>query len=153
MISCVGHEVDFTIADFVADLRAPTPSAAAELAVPVLDDLQTALSALKARLGQALTRGQQIRRAELNRLSCSAALSVPRRMLVEMPRNQLDSCNRRLQDAMQRRMDRARKQLDLADGMLRAMDPERVIDRGYALLTVNGRLATRAAEMAVDDQL
>ena len=153
VISCVGHEVDFTIADFVADLRAPTPSAAAELAVPVLDDLQTALSALKARLGQALTRGQQIRRAELNRLSGSAALSVPRRMLVEMPRNQLDSCNRRLQDAMQRRMDRARKQLDLADGILRAMDPERVIDRGYALLTVNGRLATRAAEIAVDDQL
>ena len=153
VISCVGHEVDFTIADFVADLRAPTPSAAAELAVPVLEDLQSSLSALQVRLGQALTRGQQIRRAELGRLVGSAALSMPRRTLLDAPFNRLETLEKRLNDAMRRQMECARKRLDLADGMLRALDPKRVIDRGYAVVTVHGQLTTRAAEVKAGDLL
>lgn len=153
VISCVGHEVDFTIADFVADLRAPTPSAAAELAVPVLEDLQSSLSALQVRLGQALTRGQQIRRAELGRLVGSAALSMPRRTLLDAPFNRLETLEKRLNDAMRRQMECARKRLDLADGMLRALDPKRVIDRGYAVVTVHGQLTPRAAEVKAGDLL
>lgn len=153
VISCVGHEIDFTIADFVADLRAPTPSAAAELAVPVLNELQQSLSSLCTRLSHALGRGQQVRRAELGRLMASPALSMPRRTLLEASENRLGLASRELCAAMNRRMEDARKRFELADSMLRAMDPERVVDRGYAIVYVNGCLATQADGIAVGDRL
>jgi exodeoxyribonuclease VII large subunit len=104
VISAVGHETDFTIADFVADLRAPTPSAAAELAVPVAADLLAELQLLGRRLGRALHGETRALRLRLER--ARAALGDPRR-LIDLRRQGLDdfveraarACTRPLPDA------------------------------------------------------
>lgn len=153
VISCVGHEVDFTIADFVADLRAPTPSAAAELAVPVLDELSDSLEAFGRRLSQALSHGQQIRRGELRRLTQSPALANPGNVLLKARQDALDLCAQRLRNAMQRRQDGARRRLELSQGMLRTLDPGSVVERGYAIVTRGSRMITGVQGLNLNDRL
>lgn len=153
VISCVGHEIDFTIADFVADLRAPTPSAAAELAVPVWAELQDSLDSLRVRLADALARGQQVRWAEYRRIASSQILSMPWRVLLDGRRMALAQGDERLAKAMEKRLVSAKGRLALADGMLRALNPEGVIERGYAVVTVGSRLATCAEQIRENDSL
>ena len=146
VISCVGHEVDFTIADFVADLRAPTPSAAAELAVPVLSELSASLDGARSRLAQALLRGQEVRWAEFRRLTASPAVSAPVRTLLEGRAARLAQASTRLGAAMERRMERDRHRLELAGGLLRSLNPENVVSRGYAIVERAGKILTHAAD-------
>lgn len=145
VISCVGHEIDFTIADFVADLRAPTPSAAAELAVPVWSELNASLSDLKLRLSHALMRGQTVRHADLKRLSDSAVLNMPRKMLLTPRKEQLDHLSNQLESAVFQRCDMAKKRLETMSGMLQTLNPESVLGRGYAIISRQGKIATNAS--------
>ena len=152
IISCVGHEVDFTIADFVADLRAPTPSAAAELAVPVRQELAASLESMKLRLANALNGGQRVRRAELLRVTQSSALSAPERILLTGRRDALELLSDRLNLAMERRYEVARNRLDLADAMLRTLNPDGIIERGYAVAIKGGRILTNAKALKAGDE-
>lgn len=153
IISCVGHEVDFTIADFVADLRAPTPSAAAELAVPVWNELNDSLDALRQRLSQALSHGQQIRRGELRRLCQSPALQNPADVLLKSRRSDLEQRVQQLNRALQQRQDGARRRLELAQGMLRTLDPGSVVERGYAIVMRGDEIVTSTRELSTNDPL
>jgi len=152
VISCVGHEVDFTIADFVADLRAPTPSAAAELAVPVLKDLQDALESMRARLANALASGQRIRRAELDRLSKSAVLTSPERVILTPSQEELNAVAQRAHIALKRRHEIAQNRLQLCSGLLRSLNPSSVVDRGYAIVSQGGRIVAQASAMKPDSE-
>ena len=147
VISCVGHEVDFTIADYAADLRAATPSAAAELAVPVLAELQASLDSLGLRLRQALGRGQDARRAALRRLTSSMVLSMPQKTLLAPRMLRLEQAGRALNRAMALRMDREHRRLERAAALLRTLNPESVLDRGYALAVRDGKIVTLATEL------
>lgn len=153
VISCVGHEIDFTIADFVADLRAPTPSAAAELAVPVLSELTASLDALSNRLSTALTRGQTARRLSLERLCASAVLTAPRRLLTERRAERLCALQSRLSAAMNAQTARAQHRLTSAAGVLRSLNPENVVERGYAIVRHGRGIVTDAANVAPGDAL
>ena len=102
VISCVGHETDFTIADFVADLRAPTPSAAAELAVPVLEDLKDEVDLLAVRMSRALLNRQELFRARLERLSSSVALTDPQKTLIGERRRETERLLERLERGLSR---------------------------------------------------
>lgn len=144
VVSCVGHEVDFTISDFVADLRAPTPSAAAELAVPRLDQLKADMDGMVARLAGALRGGQRVRRLALERLTASTVLTSPGRTLIEPRLNQLEAIERRLCMVMPARLERCRHRLDALSASLRALDPASVMDRGYAVVRQEGRIVPRA---------
>lgn len=144
VVSCVGHEVDFTISDFVADLRAPTPSAAAELTVPRLDQLKAELDGMVARLAGALRSGQQVRRLALERLTASAVMASPRRALIEPRLNQLEIVERRLGMVMPARLERCRHRLDALSASLRALDPASVLERGYAVVRQEGHIVPRA---------
>jgi exodeoxyribonuclease VII large subunit len=144
VVSCVGHEVDFTISDFVADLRAPTPSAAAELTVPRLDQLKADMDGMVARLAGALRSGQRVRRLALERLTASTVLTLPGRTLIEPRLNQLEAIERRLCMVMPARLERCRHRLDALSASLRALDPASVMDRGYAVVRQEGHIVPRA---------
>ena len=135
VVSAVGHEVDFTIADFVADVRAATPSAAAELAVPVLSQLQASLDGCVLRLAGALGRGQEVRRLRLEKLSDAPVMRQPEKALLEPRRKALNDLYARLDAATLAQIERRRQRLGALDASLRALDPDAVLARGYAIVT------------------
>lgn len=146
VISCVGHEIDFTIADFAADLRAATPSNAAELAVPVRAELLAGVEQMGRRLSAGLSRQQQLRRSRLERISASAALSMPGMLLLDRRANALRALADRLAAAPAQRTEALRGRLELAERSLTALDPGRVVSRGYALIVKDGKyVKSRAA--------
>lgn len=154
VVSAVGHEIDFTISDFVADVRAPTPSAAAEIVVPSRLELVAALGSLRIRLVRALQNRWRLQRDRLERL---ASRPVLRRPLDGIHREQqrLDEQLRRLQAAMRRDLDERRGRLLALAARLEALSPLAVLQRGYSLtFTVpGGRLVRSARQVGVGDQL
>lgn len=153
IISCVGHEIDFTIADFVADLRAPTPSAAAELAVPVLEEYRDMLCNIEKRLSHALSRGQLVRRSELAKLTSSLVLNAPGRTIIAPRRDALEGMSIRALTACRRNHERAQNRLKIASGMLRTLDPDGVVDRGYAIVYQGKKIITQASQISKGDIL
>ena len=134
VISAVGHEPDVTISDFAADLRAATPSNAAELAVPDQDALRQNLDSLTAAMATGLNR--QIRSAQqhLNVLSQSAALKSPDGYL-QQQRKSLELLTNRLVSAQNQNITRKNQQYIAAVSKLDAMSPLKVLSRGYAMTT------------------
>lgn len=134
VISAVGHETDFTICDFVADRRAPTPSAAAELAMPVRTDLEDAIRLQRNRLVQALRSRARIAEERLNRLVGNRIFREPY-LLIEKRQADLDRIHERQRLALERRLVAARAGLQLMAGKLDSMSPLKVLSRGYGLVT------------------
>ena len=153
VISCVGHETDFTIADFAADARASTPSNAAEMAVPVVAELKQSVEAEARALTAALLRAQQLRHARLQALVGSAALSMPRRMMIERRETALQALAARLPLALTRRRDALERRLSLASRSLAALDPESVVRRGYAVVFKDGKCVPEARALRAGDAI
>lgn len=151
VISCVGHETDFTIADFAADLRAPTPSAAAELAVPEAAALRAAIDGLLEGGAAAIERGLTLERAHLARLNASAALNMPSRLLIERRETALERLTGRMTRAAQTMPQTKRARLDGLMRALGAVNPNAVLERGYAVVRQNGRAVTDASALDVGD--
>ena len=140
VISCVGHETDFTIADFVADARAATPSMAAEMAAPVRQELLEALSRQKRRMIRALDGRLALNREKLTRLS--RAFRTPAALLIGPRREAIRRLEGRMDIAMERRTVAARRKLELLDRALTGLNPDGVLSRGYALLESDGKIIT-----------
>jgi exodeoxyribonuclease VII large subunit len=147
VISAVGHETDFTIADFVADVRAPTPSAAAERAVPVLADLRAELALLGRRAGRATAERVRERRHMLER--ARARLGDPRRLL-DVRRQTLDEAAERARRQLARRLAASRADLRALETRLyRAHPHRRVLEQRNVLAVLRHRLeAVPRAELA-----
>ena len=148
VISCVGHEIDFTIADFAADARAATPSNAAELAVPVYAELVRAVDALASRSPSGLKARLALSRARLLALGASAALTMPGKLILEGRKNRLETLWQREQAAMQQRLNAAQRTLALAKRSLDALNPMSVLRRGFAVVEkADGALVTEAKSL------
>ena len=153
MISAVGHEIDFTISDFVADLRAPTPSAAAEIVtghwVQATHQIQDHSGRLQSLIARSL-----IQRKEL--LShISARLVSPRDRLREQAQR-VDEASLRLERAIQMRLERKKGVLEQFTGKLDALSPLRVLKRGYTLIrdsSVNGVIVKSAESVRSGQEL
>ena len=153
VISAVGHETDFTIADFVADLRAPTPSAAAELAVPEMDTVYEAVRLESRRMKRALQSRVERMRANVKLFASAKAFRLlENRLLSE--RQSLDNTRELASRGAKDRISRARAELNQLSVKLRALDPSAVLERGYAILTdENGRAISGVATMQAGDRV
>ena len=174
VISAVGHEPDVTIADFVADLRAPTPSGAAELAAPERGECRLAVRQLDARLYAAEKRQVRAQKDRFETLRERLALRTPAKYIDEK-RMLLDQISERLQAAMPKRLDGERQRLRItvqrllsagqtvaasrrlryakAVATLDAISPLKVLSRGYAVATGGQGVITDAASLKKDDTL
>ncbi|MDY3224775.1 MAG: exodeoxyribonuclease VII large subunit [Candidatus Faecousia sp.] len=132
VISAVGHEPDVTISDYVADLRAATPSNAAELAVPDQDSLRQNLDAMSNAMASALNRQLKAARQHLQVLSDSAALRSPTGYLEQKGKN-VELLKNRLLSAQNQNITRHRQRYIAALSKLDAMSPLKVLTRGYSM--------------------
>lgn len=153
VISGVGHETDFTITDFVADLRAPTPSAAAELAAPDLSSIRPVLvdldHALTESIMAVIDQGREAVRMRVQLLW----LLNPRRM-VDSSRQTVDRLSDRLTRAAQRALDRQGARLAVAQTGLNAFNPEATLARGFAIVRdADGRVVRSVSQAKVDSSL
>ncbi|OQY54081.1 MAG: exodeoxyribonuclease VII large subunit [Desulfobacteraceae bacterium 4572_88] len=130
IVSAVGHETDFTIADFVADLRAPTPSVAAELVVPLKQDLQEACSGLSNRLIRQFHRYLDQHRSRVSELS--ERLTDPKKRIQDM-RLMADDLTARLIRVFRNDMRQRREQLSWRVNQLKALSPTAILERGYSI--------------------
>ena len=153
VISAVGHEIDFSLTDFAADLRAPTPSAAAELAVPELGKLKDGLAQSRDRLCSALRHGVERKRDRLELLiRRRGALLTEQRLMQEQQR--LDTCRDALEEGIEGRLQRQRDALATVGARLKAADPLGALDRGFALgYDAKNDLVRRADDAAVGEGL
>jgi exodeoxyribonuclease VII large subunit len=133
IVSGVGHEIDFTIADFVADLRAPTPSAAAELVSPDMPALQNHLQRLSAQLQRNQRRRLQIAGEHLQRLQQRLENQRPTRRL-QQKIQRLDELDMRLQAAIKRHLSRLHDRLQAQAGKLHALSPLATLERGFSIV-------------------
>lgn len=153
VISAVGHETDVTICDFVADLRAPTPSAAAELAVPDTFELRQGLHGASERLSVALTQTLSSARMRLAALSGAEVLRSPRRYLEDRTMA-VAFLSQRLDRAAVGATERARNDFTALAAKLGALNPLNVLARGYAAaFDDDGKPVTRAAELSAGQNL
>ncbi len=157
LISAIGHETDFTLLDFVADLRAPTPSAAAELVAPDIVDLQAALYQAQRRMFNAVAGEVRLSRQRLEAARRRKALSDPTARL-RKSRTQVAELRSRVRDAARRRVKIEKQALTALRGQLRALDPQRTLDRalerGFVLVRdENGELVTNAASVQTGQKL
>ena len=153
VISGVGHEIDFTIVDFVADLRAPTPSAAAELATPNRDDLLLDLDRLRARLAGLLGNTLAEHSRDLGQAQSALSFFSPRKMIAAAQRDVADG-RLRLSRAAALKLERLGDRLASATNASEAASPEHILARGYALVTdESGALIREAAQVSRDQRL
>lgn len=153
VISAVGHEPDVTIADFVADLRAATPSNAAELAVPDQNEIGAGLLNLGQSLSRSMAHRMDGHRRTLERLSRSRALTQPD-SYIQDKRLLLDYTSRRLTNALSAGLARRQQRLAASAAALDAMSPLKVLGRGYAIAqTEQGEMVTSVRDASPGDAL
>ena len=150
IISAVGHETDVTIADFVADLRAPTPSAAAELAVPDSESLYKMLEQSQQLLYERALKLIELKQRNLDTMvSKFSALSIEQKL--EVTQISLKTCVDRLNKAVLTVVSEKESVLKERLAQLEAMDPFKVMYRGYSLVYKDSRLIRTSAEVQEDD--
>lgn len=153
VISAVGHESDFTICDFVADRRAPTPSAAAELAVPNRDEIKTSLDNLKSRMSNFLLGRINSFRNNLRYLSEAGVLSDPTYMVNDR-RMELLHLSEKLDIHIEKKLEKMRAVLGESVAKLEALSPLAVVSRGYSVVAdANGETLKSIDNVSVGDAL
>ena len=154
IISAVGHEVDFSIADFTADLRAPTPSAAAELAVPDHYELMSDVDGYRTRLTNSVKSRVGYLRDALEGLASSYVFKRPERIF-EGHRQRVDELSAAMSRAMDWRMERLKTRFNNLESRLMTLSPREILKRGYAICRTHpdGTVVRSVDNVMVDDMI
>jgi exodeoxyribonuclease VII large subunit len=154
VVSAVGHEVDFTICDFVADLRAPTPSAAAELVAPNRAELSAQLRSLRENMAAAILNTIFYSKEKLQRMAASYGFRQPLH-LVRQQAQRLDEIQRALNQLAIHRLALSREKVNGFQKRLALLDHRNVLKRGYSitLRRSDRKIIRRAEELAVNDEV
>ena len=152
VISAVGHETDFTIADFVADLRAPTPSAAAELAVPNIADVELKLNTYQNRFRQALKKKTELMRLRYEKCMNSRVFKDP---LQKVNENYMliDRYVKRIQNSIIAKYKDKKLEAIKLYSKLDALSPLKTLARGYSIAEKDGKIVHKASELKKGDKL
>ena len=148
VISAVGHETDFTIADFVADLRAPTPSAAAEIAVPNIAELKTGVNIMETRIERAVSKKIESGRLVLKRFK----MRTPKDKIEEYYLR-LDNLTKHMENSFRLKTGENKKSLAALASKLDALSPLKTLTRGYAIpVREDGSVIRSVKEMKSNDE-
>ncbi len=150
VVSAIGHETDFTLADFAADLRAPTPSAAAELVVPDRNELMSKISMLADAMKSAAMAKVTHGKARLGILMKSRVFEHPE-ILVQERWQIVDTLTMRLANSFDRQVSNCSARLGEVTAKLHALSPLQVLSRGYAIVKHDGQLVKRISDVEVGD--
>ena len=153
VISAVGHEVDFTIVDFVSDLRAPTPSAAAEICVPVCSELNEALNTVRSTLNGAAMQRIDMLKLNLMLTSETSALSDPSSIFTDRIRR-INDMAVNMKHALERHFGELCSKHETRTEKLMALNPNAVLSRGYAIVkSENGQFLRSVSDADVNDRV
>ena len=153
IISAVGHETDFTIADFVADLRAPTPSAAAELAIPNITDIKESLNLYNNRLKVALKRKLELLKANYEKVIARRAFTNPLQNINEQYML-IDMKVKAMQSIIQIKVKEEKTRFVSVVSKLDALSPLKTLSRGYSITTLeNGEVVNSIKQLKQNDKV
>jgi exodeoxyribonuclease VII large subunit len=153
IISGVGHETDFTLVDFAADVRAPTPTGAAVLAVPDIEELKMTVQEIKESYVSIFKENIQFKNVELKEQQYRLQHLSPERV-IQQAMLQIDESARRLRLLMHSRMELLHANLDTMGGRFHALDPQAVLQRGYALVfDPQGKLIVSVAKTSKNEKI
>ena len=153
IISAVGHEIDWTISDLAADLRAPTPSAAAELVVQNRTEIERQVADSARRMHQSLTGRIEQFRNQLESIGSSYAFKQPH-VLIEQFAQKLDDHLRQLQNYLKSFVTSQKQAFGAVCGKLNALSPLGIMERGYSItLLADGKLLKQAEQIKIGDEL
>lgn len=150
VISAVGHETDFTICDFVSDLRAPTPSAAAELSVPDIRDITVEIDRITDRITSALQRIAERKRERLDRLADKDIFKNPH-MLFENSREAVRSFYDMAKLSVKDKLSELSSTLKIESGRANALSPLSVLTRGYSVVSGEGGVVKSVSSVSTGD--
>ena len=152
IISAVGHETDFTIADFVSDLRAPTPSAAAELAVPNMKDVIDKISLCQKRLRDSLIKKLEYMRLQYEKCMSSSIFKEPKRFIYDNYQK-IDVYLKRLDNSIKlKQKEEKTKYVELVS-KLDALSPLKTLTRGYSITQVDGKVIKSSKDLKTGDEV
>ncbi len=146
IISGVGHEIDFTMSDFVSDLRAPTPSAAMELATPEKEELFAFISDFSYTSSNKISEIITEKRNSVEDIFNSYGFRIPDELL-KSGSQQLDNLLYRIQNKIESKLITNRSRFDLLNSVIDSYNSERILNRGYTLVSQNGRFVKRSNEL------
>ena len=150
VISAVGHEIDFTICDFVSDLRAPTPSAAAELVAQNALDILNRISSLQNQLIHNLKFHANFWKEKL--LSLEKQLKSPERRIQELYQK-LDDWSRHLSISLKQKLEREKVKLNSLEKLLESLNPTEIMKRGFCIARKNGKVIASSRNLALKQQI
>lgn len=152
VISAVGHETDFTICDFVSDLRAPTPSAAAELATPNLKTLEHNMDVIMTRISRGISSKLRVEEEKLKNTRAAYLRFAQRSMFTDRSMeldDALDILNLKMEELLRKK----REELNLSAASMAGLNPFNVFDRGYTLAQKGEKTVNKSSEVEVGDKL
>lgn len=152
IISAVGHETDFSISDFVADLRAPTPSAAAELAVPDTFEMKQKINGYENRCRQALTKQVQLLRYRYEKCMASRVFKEPLRPIQD-EYIKIDTLIKRLETQIQKKQQQEQEKFGKLVAKLDTLSPLKTLSRGYAILEKNNKIIKSVNELETGNKI
>ena len=152
VISAVGHETDFTLCDFAADLRAPTPSAAAELAVPDRDEMRIRLDEVFGKTEGSLERCLRSKKERLLNVYNRIELSSPMGRLA-LEKKEFERLRAELDQSLEKTMQKRRERLSLASARIAAINPLAVLGRGYSYAQKGGAVIYSAEQLSLGDKI
>ncbi len=152
IISAIGHETDFSISDFVADLRAPTPSSAAELAVPDIYEVKQKINTYQNRLKMALTKKLEIMKLRYDKCMYSSVFREPTRKIQENYLK-IDSYIKRLENTINKIKEKSNNKYIELVSKLDTLSPLKTLTRGYSIIEKDGIIVKSVTDLQEDDEI